>query len=171
MGDWYDVSCQGCGTVIHAHIEWSTPPKYCSACKPLMQRSSMKSCAIAVAPRFVHTEIGNKHAAYIEDRYRDSIPEISLGKSISDASPYIVKNKIVHAISRLVVTDTRYKSTKELHSDAKIELLYKPIIYVLLIFVLPAFYLFGGILVGDNKGVLDYLIDISCQKIIATNAF
>jgi hypothetical protein len=33
MSKWYDVSCVDCGTVIHAHEDWDSPPKRCPSFK------------------------------------------------------------------------------------------------------------------------------------------
>lgn len=33
MSKWYSVSCEACGTEIHAHEDWDRPPKYCRSCK------------------------------------------------------------------------------------------------------------------------------------------
>jgi hypothetical protein len=74
-----------------------------------------------------------KHAIEIEKKYRDEIPELSLSDAIGKESPYILKWKLTKFLARLVVTEPRFRTAGSLHSDGKIELFYKPIIWILLV--------------------------------------
>ena len=80
----------------------------------------------------------------IEKRYKDEMPELSLTEAIGKESPYIPKGRIVRLVAWLVVKEPRYKETGSLHSDGKIELFYKPIIYVLLVAAV-VIAIFGGV--------------------------
>lgn len=84
------------------------------------------------------------HGMSIEKRYRDEMPELSLTDAIGKASPYAPKGKLVRWIAARVVRESRYGQTGNLHSDGKIELFYKSVIYGLL-FVALIIALFGGI--------------------------
>ena len=85
-----------------------------------------------------------KQGMSIEKRYKDEMPELSLTEAIGKESPYSPKGRFVRLIAWLVVKEPRYKETGNLHSDGKIELFYKPIIYALLA-AAAAIALFGGI--------------------------
>jgi hypothetical protein len=74
-----------------------------------------------------------KHAIEIEKKYRDEIPELSLSDAIGKESPYILKWKLTKCLARLVVTEPRFRTAGKLHSDRKIELFYKPIIWISLV--------------------------------------
>jgi len=71
------------------------------------------------------------HAIEIEKKYRDDIPELSLSDAIGKESPYKPRG-ITRFVAWLVVSDRRYRETGNLHSNAKIELFYKPVIFLLL---------------------------------------
>jgi hypothetical protein len=69
-----------------------------------------------------------KAAADIEKQYAIELPEIQLGAKISAASPV----KFAHPIWRWMfffVTEDNFRKHHRLHSDAKIEVLYKSVIY------------------------------------------
>lgn len=100
-----------------------------------------------------------KHAGEIEAKYKEELPELALGKSIAEKSPVRIGNRLVRLIARAVVSDDRYKSTGKLHSDAKIELFYKPVIYLLFAAFL-LFGVFGGIKVGEDESLARWLISI-----------
>jgi hypothetical protein len=85
-----------------------------------------------------------KQGMSIEKRYKDEIPELSLTEAIGKESPYTPKGRIVQFVARMVVREPRYKETGSLHSDGKIELFYKPIIYALLAAAI-VIALFGGV--------------------------
>lgn len=81
----------------------------------------------------------------IENRWQSIIPEIALGSKISARSPVELANKKGLAWSLgWFVTDKRFKEGKKLHSDAKIEVFYKPIAW-LGGFLLVLAVLLGGI--------------------------
>jgi phosphoglycolate phosphatase len=71
------------------------------------------------------------HAIEIERKYRDDIPELSLSDAIGKESPYKPRGRLIRFVAWLVVRESRYRTHGDLHSDAKIELFYKPIIYLL----------------------------------------
>jgi hypothetical protein len=85
----------------------------------------------------------------IEDRYVAYLPEIQLGSQISKASP-VKFSGIVWKILFRFVGDKRFWNNGNIHSDAKIEVLYKSVIWgCVIIFLLYG--LFAGIKVGDKS--------------------
>jgi len=62
---------------------------------------------------------------FIEEKYADELPELSLGSKITETSPVELHNWLARIVANWVVSDERYKKTKKLHSDAKIEFFYK----------------------------------------------
>jgi phosphoglycolate phosphatase-like HAD superfamily hydrolase len=101
-----------------------------------------------------------RHAGYIEKRYKERIPELGLGDAISKESPLKEPRRIIRFLSWLLISDQRSLDDKALHSDAKIELIYKPVIYVALFACLIGF-IFGGIEVGSSeKSVWDLGSDL-----------
>jgi FMN phosphatase YigB (HAD superfamily) len=72
------------------------------------------------------------HAIEIERKYREIIPELSLSDAIGKESPYKPRRGLIRFVAWVVVRERRYRETGDLHSDAKIELFYKPVIYLLL---------------------------------------
>lgn len=88
--------------------------------------------------------------AEIEEKYRDVLPELGLGAKISEKSPVELKNWFGRKVADWVVSDEKYKQTGKLHSDAKIELLYKSVVWLFIVWaILTA--LFAGILVDDKS--------------------
>jgi len=73
------------------------------------------------------------HAIEIEKKYKDEIPELSLSDAIGKESPYRPRGRLIRFVAWLVVREARYRETGNLHSDAKIELFYKPIVLLLLV--------------------------------------
>jgi hypothetical protein len=84
-----------------------------------------------------------KHAIKIEGQYKDKLPELSLSDAIGAESPY-KPNGIAKLMAWLVVSDKRFKETKQLHSDGKIEFFYKSIMVALCVTFLILGFL-GGI--------------------------
>jgi hypothetical protein len=74
-----------------------------------------------------------KHGADIEKKYREEMPELSLSNAISKESPYALKWRLTRFLARLVVTEPRYAEAGKLHSDGKIEVFYKVIIWLFVI--------------------------------------
>jgi hypothetical protein len=64
----------------------------------------------------------------IEKKYTDILPEIQLGSKISIASPVEFKGCVWKWVF-FFVRDPRFRKGSKLHSDAKIEILYKSVIY------------------------------------------
>jgi len=85
-----------------------------------------------------------KQCAFIENRYKDVLPEIQLGASISKESP--VKFSGIWRRLFWFVSDPRFRDEKNshLHSDAKIEVLYKSVIWTMVLLLIP-YVFFNGI--------------------------
>src|SRR6185437_17126568 len=80
----------------------------------------------------------------LEIAYGEVIPEIRLGAQIARTSPLAINNPILRFYFRMIVSDHRFKDKNVLHSDGKIEVLYKSVIFVaLIIFIIYA--AFGGV--------------------------
>jgi hypothetical protein len=78
--------------------------------------------------------------------------------SVSSEPGAAQKRKVTQWLARWIVTDELYKNTGQIHSTAKIELFYKPIIYVFFaIFVAMLFG--GGVLIGKEN-----LFEIGLRK-------
>ena len=86
-----------------------------------------------------------KQGSFIEERWKDHLPEMGMGGKISAESPVDLSDKkFIKAVAKLVVKDKKFHETDMLHSDGKIEIFYKPI--RLLAIVLLAFScVFGGL--------------------------
>jgi hypothetical protein len=86
------------------------------------------------------------HAIIIENKYKDTIPELSLSEAIGKASPYEPRFA-TKALAKLLVSDERFVTSGRLHSDGKMELFYKSIMLVMFIttLILAAT---GGVEVG-----------------------
>ena len=67
----------------------------------------------------------------IENKYRDEIPELSLGASISKLNPYKPEG-LAWLFAKILVRQPKFHETKQLHSDGKIELFYKSVMLLLL---------------------------------------
>lgn len=87
---------------------------------------------------------------FIEEKYSEELPELGLGSKISQQSPIELRSRIVRSVANWVVTDERYKKTKKLHSDAKIEFFYKSIA-LLFAFWFLATVLFVGVTVDGQS--------------------
>ncbi|HKY06877.1 MAG TPA: hypothetical protein VJQ55_01490 [Candidatus Binatia bacterium] len=87
-------------------------------------------------------------AAYIEDKYKGALPEIGLTRAIGSNSPIVLSRWITKAIALLTVARKKDRKDYRIHSTAKIEMFYKPIVYLfILIFLTSA--LFGGLRYED----------------------
>jgi hypothetical protein len=87
------------------------------------------------------------HCKFIETRYKDALPEIQLGKTISARSPVIFDGigwRLWFFLIR--IRDERYWKDKKftLHSDAKIEVLYKSVI-ICAVAITLLYSIFGGV--------------------------
>ena len=88
------------------------------------------------------------HCGRIEDRYKTVLPELRLGAAISKESPVLFDG--VWPYLFWFVTEKRYRDPKVpkkpmLHSDGKLEVLYKSVIWIAVIASLAYIFLGGGI--------------------------
>jgi hypothetical protein len=72
------------------------------------------------------------HAIEIEKKYRAELPELSLSNAIGRESPYKPRG-IVWLAAKLLVRHDRFKTSNNLHSDGKIELFYKSVMFALVV--------------------------------------
>lgn len=98
-----------------------------------------------------------KQCALIEDRYKIILPEIQLGAAISKESP--VKFDGVWRYLLWFIRDKRFRnpSISNLHSDAKIEVLYKSVIWVMVAIIVP--YVLFGAVEYDHRSIVALLLD------------
>jgi hypothetical protein len=89
-----------------------------------------------------------KHAIDIEKRYKSEMPELSLSEAIGAESPYEPRG-LVRWLACLLVSDDRFRKTRRLHSDGKIELFYKSVMLVLFLTTLTLAF-FGNNAVGKR---------------------
>lgn len=87
------------------------------------------------------------------------MPEISLTDAIGANSPIRLKRRVTRFLAQWIVTDESYNNTGQIHSTAKIELFYKPIIWIFIIAFLSMF--LGGAVLFDRQ----ILLEICTQKI------
>jgi hypothetical protein len=73
------------------------------------------------------------HGLLIERDYKERLPELALSEAIGNASPYEPTGWMIRWIAHRVVKDKRFFQTGRLHSDAKLELFYRPVFWGLLI--------------------------------------
>ena len=78
----------------------------------------------------------------IEEMYAGMLPEIQLGSEISKASP--VEFRGIWKLIFFFIRDRRFRSESRVHSDQKIEILYKSVIWGAVI-VIVLYGLLGGI--------------------------
>jgi hypothetical protein len=95
-------------------------------------------------------------ASMIERKYESEHPELGLGAKISEHSPVELKNKFGRWVANRVVSDDRYRKNKRLHSDAKLELLYKSIVALFAIWFVFSFF-FIGVFVGQ-RSLIEFLV-------------
>jgi ribose/xylose/arabinose/galactoside ABC-type transport system permease subunit len=89
------------------------------------------------------------HCAEIESRYVDQLPEIQLGKRISAASPVVFHGEFWKYLF-FFVRDERFQKGGKLHSDQKIEVLYKSVIFGALA-IAAAYGLVNGVEFGHRS--------------------
>jgi hypothetical protein len=87
------------------------------------------------------------HCIFIETKYKDVLPEIALGAAISKESPVVFTGAWRGFFWFLKEPRFRDKTLSRIHSDAKIEVLYKSVIWTLVPF-LVVYAFFGGIKFG-----------------------
>jgi len=98
-------------------------------------------------------------AAAIETQYAAVLPEIQLGSKISKASPVEFKGAIWKWIF-FFIRDSEFRENSRLHSDQKIEVLYKSVIWVAVAIII-IYGLIGGIQIG-KCAVLPFLLSLQC---------
>jgi hypothetical protein len=96
------------------------------------------------------------HGGFIEKKYESEIPELGLGSKISEQSPVALKNWLARKVADLVVSDDRYRKSKKLHSDAKIEFFYKSIVLLFFVWFLVTL-LFIGVSF-DRQSLFEFLV-------------
>jgi hypothetical protein len=89
--------------------------------------------------------------AEIESKWAHKIPELQLGSKILEKSPVSLDSRpVAYLFARMFVRDPRLRSERKVHSDAKIEIFYKPVARLMLLaFLLSG--LFGGIEYFDKS--------------------
>ncbi|MEX2164506.1 MAG: hypothetical protein WD823_09715 [Sulfuricaulis sp.] len=97
------------------------------------------------------------HAIKIESKFSAEIPELSLSESIGAASPVELKRWVTRALAWLTVAEPRYRKDQKLHSDGKIEIFYKSVMWMFVI-VFFVTMLFAGVLVA-NEPLVWFLVD------------
>lgn len=90
-----------------------------------------------------------QHGIKIENKYKDVLPDLGLSDTIGQASPIELKSRISRFLAFLVVRDKKYRDTRQLHSDGKIEIFYKSIALMFLL-VLVFTSLFVGITLNET---------------------
>ncbi len=102
-----------------------------------------------------------EHCGAIEIKYKDALPEIQLGTMISAKSP--VKFEGIWRWLFWFIKDKRFRNpaTSNIHSDAKIEVLYKTVIWIMAVLIVP-YVLLGAINVGHCSAVA-WMADLSCS--------
>ena len=89
--------------------------------------------------------------AEIENRWANILPEIQLGAKITDKSPVDLSDRrILVWFLKLFVKDQRFVDQNKLHSDAKVEVFYKPIQWLAVWFFVLALF-FGGLTYNDQS--------------------
>lgn len=104
-----------------------------------------------------------KQGIFIEETYKKTIPEISLGAAISKESPVTLTGGLSKLVAGIVVSDSKFIKDKKLHSNGKIEFFYKSIWLVFLsLFLLMIF--FSGIRIGQAN-LAEYFVSLfNCQS-------
>lgn len=91
-----------------------------------------------------------KHAIMIEKKYSKELPELSLSDAIGKESSYEPRG-VVRLLANILVNHEKYRETKKLHSDGKIELFYKSVILAL--FLISAIIAFSGGITLTNSAI------------------
>lgn len=86
-----------------------------------------------------------KQGIVIEAMHAATLPEISLSKKIGDESPIEVKKLFYRILLYPIISDKKYADTKCLHSDAKIQLFYKSVIYLFLVLSIISMVFLDGV--------------------------
>jgi hypothetical protein len=94
-------------------------------------------------------------AIEIEQKYAEQLPEIQLGSKISKASPVEFKSVIWKWVF-FFIRDSRFRKHSRLHSDQKIEVLYKSVVWVCIAIII-VYGALGGIQI-DKCSVLPFLL-------------
>jgi hypothetical protein len=90
-----------------------------------------------------------KHAIFIEKKYKNILPELSLSDAIGSSSPYSPR-LFTRLMARLLVSDERFVKTGLLHSDGKMELFYKSVMLILAVVTIVLSFT-GGIQFGRRN--------------------
>jgi hypothetical protein len=89
--------------------------------------------------------------AEIEAKWAHKMPEMQLGSKILEKSPVSLERRpVAYLFARMFVRDKRLRSERKIHSDAKVEIFYKPVARLMLLAFL-LFSLFGGIEYRDRN--------------------
>ncbi|MEO9623534.1 MAG: hypothetical protein ABJF09_01465 [Qipengyuania citrea] len=100
-----------------------------------------------------------KQGSFIEERWKDYLPEMGMGSQISSESPVDLSDKkFIKAVAKLVVKDKKFHETDKLHSDGKIEIFYKPIRLIAIV-LLALSCVFGG-LRYEQRSAASYVYEI-----------
>lgn len=73
-----------------------------------------------------------QHGINIEQKYKKEMPELSLSDAIGEKSPY-KPTGLIWLVAYFLVGDARFRKTATLHSDGKIELFYKFVMFILIV--------------------------------------
>ena len=98
-------------------------------------------------------------AIEIEQKFSAQLPEIQLGSKISRASPVDFKSTIWKWVF-FFIRDCRFRKHSRLHSDQKIEVLYKSVVWVCIAIII-VYGAVGGIQI-DKCSVLPFLLRLPC---------
>ena len=88
------------------------------------------------------------HAIKIENKYKYEMPELSLSDAIGLESPYEPRG-VARVLANVLVRHDKYRKTRQLHSDGKIELFYKTVMVVLFL-TMALLAVLGGITIDKN---------------------
>ena len=89
----------------------------------------------------------------LEERYKDLLPEISLGLAISKRSKMQLQNRFLRFVFRPIIYHKKFLASGAIHSDGKIELLYRSVIVATSVAGL-VFVLLGGVR-WDNTSAIE----------------
>jgi hypothetical protein len=106
-----------------------------------------------------------KQCIEIENKYKNELPEIQLGSQIRKASPVEFK-RCLWRILFFFVREERFRKTGNLHSDAKIEVLYKSVIWGAVLMVVV--YAFMGGVQFHQCSPLSFMFELPCAPLKAS---